>query len=1010
MVQTRLVRVTVVVLTYLLVASAAWAQVATGGIAGVVKDTSGGVLPGVTVEAASPALIEKVRTVVSDSVGRYNIASLQPGTYTVTFTLAGFNTLKRDGIVLTAGFTATVNADMPVGALEQTVTVSGEAPLVDTQNIRQQTQLSAETLKALPHNQGALNMIVAFTPGASGNVEVGASQASSWSENAGGRAIWYHGKNGIEQKVDGLDIAASGGGDVFGGTGYMVNPLMLQEVMVEKGMGSSEATSSQLGFNAIPKEGSNSFNFLISNLYTNHHLQGNNVDDGLRARGVTNPEGVNWVYTAGGSVGGPIVRDKLWFHSAAERLSEKNWSAGNYYNKLQSLTGTSMFYQPDYTRPYAPFDESYRIAGRATWQAAKRHKLSVSAESQKITEHYQRGFNDAAAAEFYKFHTRLYQGTWNSPVSNKLLLEAAVSHMGWGYTNYPTPEVPDPRTTVGVTELTITGVDVNRPYFYSARTAGYGHTYNPRNAQRFSTSYVTGSHAFKVGVSATEGFARSCTRCDGLQPHFSYQMNNQVPASILQYATPYQQESRIKLELGLFAQDQWAIKRLTLNYGVRFDYFNGHVDAQDLAATDFVPARTFGAVKNVPRWTDVNPRLGLAYDLFGNGRTALKFGVGRYVVKESTAIVTANNPISAAVNQVTRNWTDANGDYKPDCNLNIFTANGECGQINNLNFGGRTVSTTYAKDVLEGFGVRPANWDMSVEVQHQLTRGLSVTAGFYRTQYDHTGTAGTAQFVTDNQLVTPADYDPYCVTAPVDPRLPSGGGYQVCGLYDIKPAKFGQVQNIVSQPSHYGKPEQMSRFYSVSMNSRFASGLLLTGGLDTGQIITDNCFVVDSPQQLLNCRVETPWLTRTQLKMQASYPLPRNFSVSGVFQNAAGALYTADWAVTSDQIKGSLGRPLAACGTRTVCTASVTVPLLPPDTYTQPRRSQLDLRLSKILRLGSKSRLQANLDINNALNSNAVINLISGYGPKWLYPSDGGATGLGLLAARLLQFSSTLTF
>src|SRR5207247_4908588 len=178
MVQRSLVRVSVVVLTYLLVASGAWAQVATGGIAGVVKDTSGGVLPGVTVEAASPALIEKVRTVVSDSVGRYNIASLQPGTYTVTFTLAGFNTLKRDGIVLTAGFTATVNADMPVGALEQTVTVSGEAPLVDTQNIRQQAQLSAETLKALPHKQGALNMIVAFPPGASANAQFGASHAS----------------------------------------------------------------------------------------------------------------------------------------------------------------------------------------------------------------------------------------------------------------------------------------------------------------------------------------------------------------------------------------------------------------------------------------------------------------------------------------------------------------------------------------------------------------------------------------------------------------------------------------------------------------------------------------------------------------------------------------------------------------------------------------------------------------------------------------------------------------
>lgn len=1007
MAQTRVVWVSAVVLTCLLLASAAWAQVATGGIAGLVRDSSGGVLPGVTVEAASPALIEKVRTVVSDNAGRYSIASLQPGTYTVTFTLPGFNTVKREGIVLTAGFTATVNADMPVGALEETVTVSGEAPLVDTQNTRQQTQLSGETLKALPRSQGAMNMIVAFTPGATGNVEVGASQAASWSENAGGNVIRYHGKAGIDQKFDGLDISSANGS-----TGFMVNPLLIQELVVEKGMGSSEATTSQLGFNAIPKDGGNTFNFLASGLYTNHHFQGNNVDDALRARGVTNPEGVNWVYTSGGSVGGPIVKNKLWFHSAAERLAATNFSAGNFYNKLQSSTGTSPLYEPDTTRPYSPWDETSRVGGRGTWQASPRNKVSASAEYQKITEHYQRGFNDPAAAEFYTFHADLYQGTWNSPVSNKLLLEAAVSHTGWGYTNFPTPEVPDPATTVGVTELTITGVDVNRPYRYSSRD--YNYTNFPRNAQRFSMSYVTGSHAFKVGVSAAEASSLSCSRCAGPQLHYSYDMNNQVPSSIAQFATPYNTRSKIKLEFGVYAQDQWAIKRLTVNYGLRFDYFNGQVDAQETADTrpsgGFIAARSFDAVKNVPRWTDVNPRLGLSYDLFGNGRTALKYGVGRYLVKESASVAGANNPITTAVNQVKRNWTDANKDFVPQCNLNILTANGECGQVNNLNFGGTRASTTYSKDVLEGFGVRPANWDMSAEVQHQLARGLSFTAGFYRTQYDHVGSGGTAQFVTDNQLVTPADYDTYCVTAPVDSRLPSGGGYQVCGLYDIKPALFGKTQNIVKQPSEFGDPSVVSRFYSLSISSRFASGLLLSGGLDTGTIITDDCFVVDSPQQLLNCRVETPYGTRTQLKMQGSYPLPREFSVSGTLQNTAGSLYTADWSVTNDQIKGSLGRNLAACGTKTVCSSSVNVPLLPPDTYTQPRRTQLDLRLSKVVRLGSKSRLRANFDIYNALNSNAVINLISGYGPKWLYPADGGSTGIGLLGARLLQFSGELTF
>lgn len=1002
MAETRPVRVCVLVLAYGLLASSSWAQVSTSGIAGVVRDPSGGVLPGVTVEAASPALIEKVRVVVTDSAGRYNIVALRPGAYSVTFSLAGFNTVKREGISLTAGFTASVDADMPVGALEETVTVSGQAPLVDTQNIRQQTLLSDDTLKVLPHSQGALNMIVALTPGATGNVEVGASQAASWSENAGNNVIRYHGKPGVEQKFDGLDIAAGNGS-----VGYMVNPLMVQEMVVEKGMGSSEAATSQLGFNAIPKDGSNSFSSFITGLFTHHYLQGNNVDDELRARGVTSPEETRWAYTAGGSVGGPIIPDKLWFHSAVERLSTKNYSAGNYYNLLHKADGSNLLYQPDFTRPYAPFDETYRIAGRATWQATKRNKLSLTAETQKITEHYQRGFNDPAAAEFYDFDTTLYQGTWNSPVNAKLLLEAGASHMAWGYTNFPTPEVGDPLNTVSVTELTITGVDVSRPYLYNSRSFNW--TKNPRDAQRFSASYVTGSHAFKMGIQAAQGFGLTCSRCAGPQPHFSYEMNNQVPASIVQYATPYELKNRMKLELGLFAQDQWAVKRLTINYGVRVEYLNGHVDAQELAATPFVTARSFGEVKNVPRWTDVNPRLGLSYDLLGNGRTALKFGLGRYVVKESVTISGANNPINAAVNQVRRNWTDANGNYRPDCDLNVFTANGECGQISNLNFGGSTVATTYDKDVLEGVNVRPANWDTSVEIQHELTTGLSLTAGFYRTSYDHPGT-GTGQFVTDNQLVTPADYDPFCVTAPVDQRLPGGGGYQVCGLYDITPAKFGRVQNIVKQPSEFGKPEQLSKFYSVGLDSRFASGLLLSGGLDTGQITTDNCFVVDSPQQLLNCRVKTPYLTRTQLKMQGSYPLPHDFSVAGTLQNAPGSLYTADWSVTNDQIKGSLGRNLAACGTRVVCTSAVTVPLLPPDTYTQPRRTQLDLRVTKVMRLGSKNRLQANFDIYNALNSNAVINLISGYGPRWLNPGDGGSTGIGLLGARLFQFSGQLTF
>src|SRR3989442_12764669 len=166
-----------VIVWALLLPRAASAQQATAsGIAGLVRDTSGGVLPGVTVEASSPALIEKVRTVVADGEGRYNIVDLRPGTYTVTFTLAGFNTIKREGVLLTAGFTATVNADMQVGALEETITVTGASPLVDTQNTRQQTVVSSDLLAVLPSGgKGLSSTLITLVPGVSGTTDVGGS-------------------------------------------------------------------------------------------------------------------------------------------------------------------------------------------------------------------------------------------------------------------------------------------------------------------------------------------------------------------------------------------------------------------------------------------------------------------------------------------------------------------------------------------------------------------------------------------------------------------------------------------------------------------------------------------------------------------------------------------------------------------------------------------------------------------------------------------------------------------
>jgi hypothetical protein len=236
----------------------------TGSIAGVVKDATGAVLPGVTVEAASPALIEKVRTGVTDGEGLYKIADLRPGTYSVTFTLPGFSTVKRDGIDLSAGFTASVNADLRIGAVEETITVSGAAPLVDVQNTRQQTVVNREVIDSIPTGRNPASY-AALVPGV---IAAGSSGLSG--QDVGGstsdRTVFLivHGSRGQASPLlyDGMRYnnmnGTPGGGHVI----WAMNNAAVQEFTVEVGALSIEADSAGVWNNAIPKQGGNAFHGL----------------------------------------------------------------------------------------------------------------------------------------------------------------------------------------------------------------------------------------------------------------------------------------------------------------------------------------------------------------------------------------------------------------------------------------------------------------------------------------------------------------------------------------------------------------------------------------------------------------------------------------------------------------------------------------------------------------------------------------------------------------------------
>ena len=516
---------------------------------------------------------------------------------------------------------------------------------------------------------------------------------------------------------------------------------------------------------------------------------------------------------------------------------------------------------------------------------------------------------------------------------------------------------------------------------YRASTV-YGHNFDNPLTLRSSAAYVTGTHSYKTGFAM---------RCRGNGPTWNntsvngdmnYNFLNGAPRRVTLFATPIEQQNDIKADLGIFAQDSWAMSRMTINYGVRYDYLHASVPAQHLAAGTFVPERNFAAVDNVPKWRDINPRVGVSYDLFGDGKTVVKGTVGRYISGGSLA--SNVNPVNTSVNSATRTWTDLNGDYVPQCdwsNPAAQMAPFECGALSNLNFGKvNPTATQFDKEVLVGWQVRPYNWSVNGQLQRQIGRSASIDVGYFRRWYGNFT-------VVDNQAVTPADYSPYCITAPTnDPRLPNAG-QQVCGFYDLNPNKVGQVQNLVRLAKHYGNQTEVFNGFDVSVNWRI-KGLTLFGGTSTGRDVTSQCFTVDAPvvylsvaapavasasspqSPMTSCKVVPPFLT--QYKGYGVYQLPWGVSVSGTYQAvpqpAGGGAFTsitADYVATNAEIKPTLHRDLASGANGTA-----TLDLLKPFALLGGHTKQLDLRLGKAIAASGKRRVRLSVDVYNVLNSN----------------------------------------
>ena len=968
-----------------LLPSAVYAQ---ASIAGVVRDASGAVLPGVTVEAASPALIEKMRSVVSDGSGQYRIVDLRPGTYSVTFTLPGFATVKRDGLELSGAATATANADMRVGGVEETITVTGAAPVVDVQTVQQQRVMSKEVIDALPTGRTTTNMAV-LIPGM-----VLSTTFSGESQDVGGntgdvmQALSIHGGRGgdLRRMVDGLSMQSFGSNS----SAFAPNSGMIQEVAVDVAAGTAEQSTGGVRVNIIPREGGNDFSGSFFATGTSDALQSDNIDQELLDRGLISASKVKSNWEVNPTFGGPIIRDRVWFFTSG-RVQEVNNYIGGALRNANAGDPNSFLYAADPSFQGSRDSEWNSVNGRLTWQVNPKNKLSVFVDAQERCSCIDtRALTSPESSANFEFPwKRLVTLTYTAPLSNRILVDAGFAHKpeDWGY--FEPDGGNDATAMIGVNDLA-SGVFYRGPRGYFGTSMRFRSELMD-NSWRAAVSYITGAHALKMGYQDHVGRMHNFFH-EPVAGNLSYTFNAGSPVQLTQRSA-YEAQTHVH-DGGIFLQDRWTVGRLTANVGLRYDFYRTSYPTQTLGPNASTPNRnvTFEA-GDVASFNDLTPKLGVAYDLFGTGRTALKASYSRYVEQMSyggTFGESATPPLRT-VQSVTRPWIDGDADFTPDCELLTLQANGECGIVNNLAYGNPIPSTTYDPETLSGWGQRGYNWETSVSVQQQVATGVSVDVGYFRRWYGNF-------LITDNRALAPTDFTPFSVVAPVDQRLPDGGGHTVGGLYNITPTALTRPpNNFLTFAKTYG--EQLENWQGVDVNvtSRLRGGVLAQGGISTGRTLTDSCEIRAAVPETttLNpyCRVETPYLT--QMKVLAAYTIPDiDVQLSGTFQSIPGPQVVANVVYTSGQVQGSLGRPLAGA-------AVVQVNVIAPGDEYGDRLNQMDFRVGKLLRFG-RTRTALNVDFYNIFNDNAALTENPSYA-AFRQP-------LLVLNPRLVKFSVNMDF
>ena len=941
----------------LLVAVPAFAQ-QTGIITGTATDEQAAVLPGVTVTVDSPALITP-RSTTTGAGGSYSHPALPPGEYSVTFALSGFQTVVQEGVRVSVARTLEVNASMGISGVEETVTVTGDAPIVDVRSATVQTNIERELLEAVPTGRNPWVM-AGMVPGmVTGRMDVGGSNGmQQYSMEIFGSSASMQSFN-----VDGLKVNWPGGDG--GWTMQYYGFSMYEEFNFQTSTHSAESDTGGVLMNMVVKSGGNEFAGDAIALYNATSLQGEPVETGA------NP--ITRAFDLNGTLGGPIVRDKAWF-----------FTAYRYWVHDQEVSTPA-----DYVGPQPVDDNRIRnLSGKFTWQASDNDRIAVTLQRNWKQRFHRRDPPYRAVpddlARFQDQWADNYIGSYNRVIGDTALLDLRFGKMT-GVTPYilyseycgtPVDEYPDARAC---TENDISVIDPVRLEMFNADRRGEFWGPNHRNQFNGSLTYyldtASGSHNFKFGGQASREYAESRSFKSG----DAYgELNDGVPSRINISRTPQTSHTRLNT-WAFYAQDAWTIgDRLTLNLGVRLDGIYGYVPVQSspagtwTALSEQLAGDAFSVTSEIgglPDWPmNVGPRLSFAYDLFGDGRAALKGGWGRYYTQTGSALPGSANPNAGASAWV--GWNDLDGDKLVDLGPSGTLVDSP--EIDLSKFEGFTggASTVYDKDAN-----RPYSDDISLGVDMTIGSDVSFSATYHRRH--HRDSLGRLNLARPPSAYTLTSFE--CGACPQ-------ATYEV---YELQEAYRGLQDSVVTsvdmlQSDYNGVAFQFQK--------RLSNNWQILGGAT----FSSHKGVVHSPP-----RDNTDWNNPNRLINRENgsvlTDLPWVFNVAGSYQ--------APWDVQLGwNYRARAGNPLVATARATGLNQGS------ESIYAYERGEErtdaitglLDFNVRKMVDLGD-ARFEVGVDAGNIFNSQPAESLNTTFGSRYLSPTRS-------LTPRIVRFTVKLLF